>query len=1220
MSNFKKAFSVAVSTLTAVSTLGLGGLLASPVSAAAMAGDLIKLACPVGSGVNDPCRAVYYFDGAKRFVFPNQNTYMSWYADFSTVKTVPFSELSSYPIGGNVTMRPGTWLVKITTDPKVYAVEPGGKLRAIDSEARAMKLWGPMWNKHIVDVADAFFVNYSMGTAISSDMHPTGAVVNYASNPSQWYYISAGTRRPFASAAAATANWIRSSTFGVTTDIAYPDGASITGQESALVNVSGGASVITPGAGTGLSVALASDTPVSMTIATGSAYNAILKFNVTAGSDGAVNVKQLKLTKMGFLANSKVSGISVFANSRRYGNVVTTLGADGVAIMNLSSDPIMVSAGQTTAVWVKVNLASGSYTGTVSFAIASAADVMTNGATVSGTFPLTSNTMSVVDGSSSLAAVTVDEQPLNASGITLNVDAASEQEQAKFRLQETSSNEVVKLYGLRLYNNGTAADTDMKDMQLVQNGTVLATAQVMSKGVWFDLSANPFPIDKGQTKDFTVRGIIIDGANRTAQWTVYNDYDVDIRGVSTNSGILPTAGSNDTSFPIGDSTSTYNKVTIGSGTLTLSRSSDSPSQAVVPGANSVVLGKYDIQANGEDMEVRKVSFGLNQNTGSTNLTGTVYVKVDGSTVYSAAASTFAANGTVNSITLSSYPIIKSGVKSVVTIEVSVSSSATTSDAYFVNAFDVTQVKRIVTNDLVDPGVGTVSSLTRSVKTAAIKVSTLAQPVATSVVAGTNNVEFARLELNAQSSGENVRVSTIIVTDTLGSGSDYSGVNNLWMYNAADASKTPLQTSSSTATNANTVSFNFTNPIIVSTSSNVTLVLVGNVIASTGTSHTYKVASNTAHVTATGNDTGNSISTPTFGSGTGQTITVASGGTLTGSLVTGTGATPALAQVVNVSTSGGTYFAFQLAAQYESQKITSLTLRAAGTSLNQNDVLNLALYRQVGSAAVDANPFATASQFATCSSNACNNTWTATDNLLPAAIDPGTPVTIYAKADIGHEGVSKLGDDFYMKLDMTTGNDITAKGVQTATAPTYAGGNLNNTGPAHTNIVPFGVVVSAFAPTSSVTQTVTTNTYIGQFKIQNNGSKQVTLTDASFTDGGTHTGSAARYTVYASSENSSDYTANSLKVSSSDSVAFGTLTSSITINGGAYRYLTIGLSTATSVASGDSFALSVSTLGNLKYSVTEAALGYDANQDGDFLDTSTGLYVDGKPTLGTITKQ
>ena len=137
---------------------------------------------------------------------------------------------------------------------------------------------------------------------------------------------------------------------------------------------------------------------------------------------------------------------------------------------------------------------------------------------------------------------------------------------------------------------------------------------------------------------------------------------------------------------------------------------------------------------------------------------------------------------------------------------------------------------------------------------------------------------------------------------------------------------------------------------------------------------------------------------------------------------------------------------------------------------------------------------------------------------------------------------------------------------------------------------------------------------------NNGSAQVSLTDATFTDSGTHTGTAAIYKVYASSENSNDYITNLLETSATDTVAFGSLATPTTINGGSYRYLTVRISTITGVVSGDTFSLSIASLGDLKFSVTEANLGYDGNQDGDLGDIISLLPVDGKPALGTIQKQ
>lgn len=124
--------------------------------------------CTAGSLIKGSMPAVYYCgaDG-KRYVFVNDKAYFSWYADFSGVQTVSDATLASITIGGNITYRPGSRMIKIQSDPKVYAVARGGVLRWVSTEAAAVRLFGINWNTMIDDVADSFFVNYTLGTPIA---------------------------------------------------------------------------------------------------------------------------------------------------------------------------------------------------------------------------------------------------------------------------------------------------------------------------------------------------------------------------------------------------------------------------------------------------------------------------------------------------------------------------------------------------------------------------------------------------------------------------------------------------------------------------------------------------------------------------------------------------------------------------------------------------------------------------------------------------------------------------------------------------------------------------------------------------------------------------------------------------------------------------------------------------------------------------------------------
>ena len=112
--------------------------------------------------------AVYYLgaDG-KRYIFPHHKIFETWFPEGATVKEVPLDAIADYPLGGAVTYRPGVRMVKLPSDPKTYAVTPGGELRWIMNEEIAVAIYGADWNKKIDDVSETLFAQYKVGKAIS---------------------------------------------------------------------------------------------------------------------------------------------------------------------------------------------------------------------------------------------------------------------------------------------------------------------------------------------------------------------------------------------------------------------------------------------------------------------------------------------------------------------------------------------------------------------------------------------------------------------------------------------------------------------------------------------------------------------------------------------------------------------------------------------------------------------------------------------------------------------------------------------------------------------------------------------------------------------------------------------------------------------------------------------------------------------------------------------
>ena len=191
--------SVDGNTLSGTATVSFTAVVA-PGEEAAPAETPVALS--VGDLIKSSLSTSVYFYGSdnKRHLFPNEKTYKSWYTDWTGVKIVPVSQLQGISLGHNVTIRPGTVLLKIETDPKVYAVEPTGLLRWVPTEARALALYGSNWNTQIIDVPLIYWVDYTFGADITTDQHPSGTLIQYTGT-TEVYYVQGSEKRHFTGAA-----------------------------------------------------------------------------------------------------------------------------------------------------------------------------------------------------------------------------------------------------------------------------------------------------------------------------------------------------------------------------------------------------------------------------------------------------------------------------------------------------------------------------------------------------------------------------------------------------------------------------------------------------------------------------------------------------------------------------------------------------------------------------------------------------------------------------------------------------------------------------------------------------------------------------------------------------------------------------------------------------------------------------------------------------------
>ena len=565
MNKLRRFLSIGVMVMTVFATMGV---IAPNVQAAASAGDLIKM---------DGLSSVYYLgsDG-KRYVFPNEATYMSWYNDFSGVVTIPASELQSYPLGGNVTMRPGTKLVKITTDPSVYAVEPNGVLRKIQSEAQAAALYGSNWNKRIVDLADAFFTNYTISSPLPSGSIPAGSLVKSASAATVYYY-DGSSYRAIADESAFNANRFQFSNVLTVSSIAATGTAVSTAE---FVNVAqNGASTGVVVTGSGLMVSLSAATPASQAIPNQAGRIPMAKVNLTAANDGAVNVDTITITRSG-LTSYTTKQLQVFAEKDgiKVANEKSFVSNEAVLVFNPT---LTIPAGQTVSLDIlakteKTTGTSDLASGNVAYGIASASAVSASSAAVTGSFPITGNLMSITS-----YEVDTLNATLQTGSTSVNV-GDEDAELVKIDLDLAKNRDVV-LTSLELKNEGSENLADvLSNVHLEKDGKIVSnTASMNGKYLTFTFPGNGLEITDGGVT-LSVRADVIAMYESTSTITLGWD------SRSSNSAATEKATGFGVTFTPTDDTKT---ITIEAGDVTISRTKNSPL-----GTKSYVKGTTGILA------------------------------------------------------------------------------------------------------------------------------------------------------------------------------------------------------------------------------------------------------------------------------------------------------------------------------------------------------------------------------------------------------------------------------------------------------------------------------------------------------------------------------------------------------------------------------------------------------------------------------------------------
>ncbi|MBI2587839.1 hypothetical protein HYW30_00860, partial [Candidatus Azambacteria bacterium] len=583
----------------------------------------------------------------------------------------------------------------------------------------------------------------------------------------------------------------------------------------------GPAAAPSPGVVGSLTVSLAADTPAAALVVQNAARVPFTKVLFTA-SGGDVTIDTMTIERTGPSADANFSDL-VLIDVETNAQIGTekTLSSEHKATF---LEDITVKGGTTKAVNISGNMA-GTLNGGELAALKLLSVVTKSNASVSGT-PVTGNSMTM---NSTLAIGTAT---VAAGGL---VPAASTQRVGTVDYTLTSaritagSAEDVEVQELKWFQNGTASDDDVANLDLYDAGTAVlygTVAKPTAKYITFKF-ASPIVIKKGENKEFAIRGDIMSGSSRTVDWVIDKRIDLIVKGKTYGYFILPSyPNTTDPRFNPSDTT------TIGAGTITVSKSAVT-SLNIASGANQQELGRFSFNVTGEPISLTRLVF-YATTSGSiniTNLTSLTLYDSSGNVVAGPVDTTVVTSQTTQGrATTTDTVIVPVGTTNTYILKGNLTTSFThnsTIQVGLISPNNQITARGQITNTTVtpSPSADTLAD-TVTVKAGALRVSLRTTPSAQNVIAGATDFTFAEVVLDASDSGEDVRVSTLRVKDTVGTADTQDDIINQKLLDGT----TLLQTAQPTEGTA-TTTFTLTTPLVIPKGTTKTITHKASVVSS-----------------------------------------------------------------------------------------------------------------------------------------------------------------------------------------------------------------------------------------------------------------------------------------------------------------------------------------------------------------------------------------------------
>jgi len=654
-----------------------------------------------------------------------------------------------------------------------------------------------------------------------------------------------------------------------------------------------------PGPIGGLTVALASDTPAAGMAPASAARVGFTKVNLTASSAGSVTITGITVQRTGLAVDAAISTVMLIdtADNSQIG-LNQALNANHQAIF---PDTITIPAGTTKSILIAANMPASTaiYAGQVATLSLVA---ITTASSISGALPITGNTQTI-NGTLAVGTATITAGSLDPSvGSTKDVGTTN----YKFSAIKITagSAEDVTVTSIRWNQSGSAASSDLANIK-VSDGTTDYTTTVSSDGKYYTASFGAgITIAKGLNAEFTIKGDIVNGSGRTATFDIYRNTDVVVRGLTYGYYLIPTFTALSTSaLHIANGTTAIQNtgspyfmgslVTIGGGSLRVDKSTTgAPTANITRGATNQVLAAFDFVVLGEevrptsiilDIDITQVGGGASGS--STDITNIVLAKADGTVlagpVNGATTNETTAGGDgIATFTGSvSLPVGTTQILVKGNLGTDFQAADTIAVGFATPQTRITGATGAITgnNITVTPNSNIYGNI-MTIRGGTLAVHIAGTPVAQSVIAGIQGFTFSNIIFDASASGEDVRVTQVILRNAWVTVTDVFGVQ---LFDGTTALNTGsnIVTPSGT-TNPGSFTVTFDNPLVITKGTTKTIAVKGNILATAAATNTQRWGFSdgvTTNVTATGVSTGQTVTVNTTTSEFGALMTIAAAG-------------------------------------------------------------------------------------------------------------------------------------------------------------------------------------------------------------------------------------------------------------------------------------------------------------------------------------------------------